>query len=64
MDFKITEQFESFQGALLSGIETVAAALSKSDDDGDKSEHPQAIEHLKIITGQIWRNHIVKPIEL
>jgi len=38
------------------GIEAVATALSKSDDDGDKSEHPQAIEHLKIIAGQIWRN--------
>ncbi|MCS3870490.1 hypothetical protein J3D55_003406 [Chryseobacterium ginsenosidimutans] len=66
---KILEQInmtvnKSYQGALLSGIETVATALSKSDDDGDKSEHPQAIEHLKIIAGQIWRNHIVKPIEL
>ena len=66
---KILEQInmtvnKSYQGALLSGIETVATALSKSDDDGDKSEHPRAIEHLKIIAGQIWRNHIVKPIEL
>lgn len=46
------------------GLQTVATALSKSDKDGDKSEHLKALDKLKEIAKQIWENHIVKKINL
>lgn len=55
---------KSYESALTVGLQTVATALSKSDNDGDKSEHPKALDKLKEIANVIWRNHIIKKINL
>jgi hypothetical protein len=54
----------SYKSVLTLGLQTVATALSQSDKDGDKSEHPKALSKLKEIAIQIWENHIVKRIDL
>ncbi|MFC0425388.1 hypothetical protein [Chryseobacterium scophthalmum] len=55
---------KSYESALTVGLQTVATALSKSDKDGDKSEHPKALDKLREIANIIWRNHIIKKINL
>jgi len=55
---------KSYKDALTVGLQTVATALSKSDKDGDESEHLKALDKLKEIAKQIWENHIVKKINL
>jgi len=55
---------KSYENALAVGLQTVATALSKSDKDGDKSEHPKALDKLESLARRIWENHIVKKINL
>jgi len=54
----------SYQSALTVGLQTVSTALSKSDKDGDKEDHFNALSHLKIVANEIWRNHIIKEINI
>ncbi|WP_267402495.1 MULTISPECIES: hypothetical protein [unclassified Chryseobacterium] len=55
---------KSYKDALIVGLQTVATALSKSDKDGDKSEHPKALDKLESLARRIWENQIVKKINL
>ncbi|MEW7281338.1 hypothetical protein ABW636_22350, partial [Aquimarina sp. 2201CG1-2-11] len=53
---------KAYESALLSGIETVKAALSKSTFDGDIGTHASKIRELKSKAKEIWIEKIVKPI--
>jgi len=52
------------ESALTVGLQTVSTALSKSDKDGDKEDHFNALSYLKIVANEIWRNHIIKEINI
>ncbi|MEW7281331.1 hypothetical protein ABW636_22310 [Aquimarina sp. 2201CG1-2-11] len=53
---------KAYESALLSGIETVKAALSKSTFDGDINTHNKAIVKLKVLAEKVWARKIVKEI--
>lgn len=38
--------------------------LRSGEKDGNKENHSRALSQLKIIVNEIWRNHIIKEINL
>ncbi|MEW7281329.1 hypothetical protein ABW636_22300 [Aquimarina sp. 2201CG1-2-11] len=52
----------AYKNALISALLTVKTALSKSDKDGPKENHPKVLSKLEDLSNKIWRNNIVKEI--
>lgn len=53
----------AYNSALTTGLQTVKAALTKSDVDGNEADHPKALDKLKALANKIWLNNIVHEIK-